>query len=210
MLIEPQRHRDRDFGAESMIDVRRPRVTQRLVRNQRVRAIDVVHPAMKVIRRTAMQDRTTNQRRVALEAHRPTEQLDIPFDVILLNDSAENLMRLPAPARSTNGRHRSLHAAVGPRDIHRQVATHRIAMHAESLGIDFRLLLQKRQPAPDSRARQVPVVVLRVLTVFKELQRSRQDRIVARGVELTRIDRALIRIRVTRLGTFDRISALPG
>ncbi len=78
MLVEPQRHRHRGLGREAVIEMRRPRIPQRLVRNERVGAVDIVHPAVEIVRRTAMQDGTTDERSVTLEAERVPEELDIP------------------------------------------------------------------------------------------------------------------------------------
>ena len=152
-----------------------------------------------------MQDRAANERRVTLEAQRATKEIDIPFDAILLSNSAKELVRLPAPTRSTHAGDRDLHAVVSPGDVHREIAAHRIPVDAEPLWIDFGLLLQKRQRAPATEREQVPVVVFRMLAIFEDLQRPRQDRVVVSDVELTRIDRTPIGIGITRLSTLDRI-----
>ena len=97
-MIEPQRHRDGDLGREAVVEMRGPRVLRGLRGDERVRAIHVIHPAVEIVRRAAMQHGAFDQRRVALEAQRATEDFDIAFDVLLLRRAAEELVRLPAPA----------------------------------------------------------------------------------------------------------------
>lgn len=124
IVVEPQRHRDGDLRREAVIHVRHPTVARGLFFDERVGTIHVVHPAVEVVRGAAMQDRALDARRVALETECAFENLDIAFDPILLVRAAEELMRLPPPALTTDGRHRGLHAIIGTRDIHREIPAH--------------------------------------------------------------------------------------
>jgi hypothetical protein len=89
IVIEPQRHGDGDLGREAVIHVRRPTVARGLVFDERVGAIHVVHPAVEIVRGAAMQNRALDARRVALEAQRALEDLDVALDLLLLRLAAE-------------------------------------------------------------------------------------------------------------------------
>jgi len=73
-------------------------------------------------------------------------------------------------------------------------------MHTETLRIDLRLLLEKREPATASEREQIPVVILRTLAVLEDLLRTRQDGAVALCIELRGIDCAPIRVRIAGFG----------
>lgn len=73
-------------------------------------------------------------------------------------------------------------------------------MHAEALRIDLRLLFEKSQPATAAKREEIPVVVLRMLAVFKDMLRTWQHRRVTRHIELRGIDRAPIGVRIAKLG----------
>ena len=62
--------------------------------------------------------------------------------------------------------HGGLHAIVAASDIHGEIAAHRVAMHAETLRIDLRLLFEKSQPATAAEREEIPVVVLRMLALL--------------------------------------------
>ena len=147
-----------------------------------------------------MQHRALNERRVAFKAERALEDLDIAFDSVLLVRPANELVCLPAPALTTDAGNGGLHPAIGDRDIHREVAAHRVTMHAEALRIDLRLLLKKSEPASATKREQIPVVVLRMLAVFKDLLCTGQHRAVALHIELRGIDHAPVGVWIAGLG----------
>ena len=97
-----------------MIQVWREGITQRLVPDQRVGAIHVVHPAVEVVGGVRC---STGQpkRRVVLEAQRAGEQGRVALDVLLLALAAQHLVRLGAAALAPDARRCHLHAGVASR-----------------------------------------------------------------------------------------------
>ena len=170
-----------------MVGVRRPRVPQRLAFNPRVGPVHVVHPPVKIIGRTPVQNRAPDQRRIRLETQRPSEHLQIALRPLLRHTAFLKLVLLPAPPLTAHCRHRALDPPIRPRDVHGQISPHGVPMDSQPIRVHFRLLLQKGQPPAAGHRQQVPVVVLRVLTIFKKLLRPGQHRTVPGHVQLSRI-----------------------
>jgi hypothetical protein len=114
-------------------------------------------------------------------------------------------MWLPRPTLPADRRHGRLDAAVGAGDVHREVAPHRVTVHAEPLRIDLALPFKKRQAATATEGEQIPVVVLGMLTVVVELQRPGQQRAVALHVALRRIDRSPIGVGIAVFRALDGV-----
>ena len=119
IMIQPQRHGDRDLGDEAMIQMRRPTVARGLILNERIGAIHVIHPAMEIIRAAAMQHRAFDERRITLKTQRATEDFHVALDLLLLSSATNELVRLPTIALPAHARHSDLHAIIRARHIHR-------------------------------------------------------------------------------------------
>ena len=127
-----------------MIMMRCPGVTDRLILNQLVCSIHIVHPAVKIIRRTAMQNRTLSQWGITLKAECLSKDVEITTNMLLLTCfSVRKLMILPAPTLPSDGWNSNFDSTIRASNIHGEISAHREAMNSQPLRMNFRLLFQK-------------------------------------------------------------------
>ena len=200
MLVKPQRPCDGELRREAVVHVRREGVADNLVRDQRSGAVGVVHDAVEVVGRAEPEERRLDARGVRFESQRRLKHLHIAVGR-LHSHLREERPWLRAKARSADRGCRGPHPAVAPGDVDGEAASHRVPIHTELVGVDFRLLLQKRQAPSGPEGEQVPIVVSGRVERIDGLVAGREGE-VARHVFLCWIDRPPIGVWVAVLGSF--------
>ena len=200
MLVKPQRPRDGELRREAVVHVRREGVADNLVRDQLSGAVGVVHDAVEVVGGAEPEERRFDVRGVRLESQRRLKHLHVAFRR-LLSHLREQRPRLRPETRSADRGCSGPHPAVAAGDVHGEAAPHRVAVHTELVGVDFRLLLQERQAPSGPQGEQVPIVVSGRVERVDGLVAGLEGE-VARHVPLCWIDRPPVGVWVAVPGPF--------
>jgi hypothetical protein len=189
-----------------VVEAGSPGIPQRLARNQGVRPVDVVHPAVEIVGAAAVEHGAGDPRGIVFEGERAAIELDIALNPGLRRRRAVGkLVRLPPPALPADRRDGRLYPLVAAGEIHREVAPHRVAVDPQPIRIDLGLPFEKGEAPAAAECEQIPVVVLGMLTVFVKLQRAGQQRGIALHIALRGIDGAPIGVGLPGLGVLDGI-----